>query len=282
MLYGFCRYATALVLGFYGFAKLNGAQFTVLSSELDKPLGDVSGFWLTWQYFGYSAVFGTLIALAQIAVAVLLCWRRTTLLAACVGLGIMATITLIDLTYGVDEAGTAMALFTTACLGFVVATHRADLIRVFWPARPPGETTNRRRIAVKVAAQVAALTVAFAGTYWIANDNNRAPTPLDGAWQVEAGTYQPTDSGHPLDRLYFEYNRAGLVVFRCGEQWIWHDFEVDPGRKELRVRQVWLRKDTPLLFSGTYTFANDRLTIRGTADGSPAPVELSLARIPNR
>ncbi|MEU0882454.1 hypothetical protein ABZ345_27905 [Lentzea sp. NPDC005914] len=270
------------MLTFYGFAKLNGSQFTVLSSELDKPLGDVSGFWLTWRYFGYSPVFGTLIALAQIGLAVLLCWRKSALPAACAGLGIMLTITLIDLTYAIDLGGSVMALFTAACLGFIVFTHRAELVRVLWTERPAGDTTSRRRIAVKVAAQAAVLAVAFAGTYWLANDNNRAPTPLDGAWQVEAGTYQPTGTADPLDRLYFEYNRARLVVFRCREQWIWHDFEVDSDRKELRIRQVWLRKDTPLLFRGTYTLTGDRLTIQGTTDSSPAPVQLSLTRIPNR
>jgi hypothetical protein len=108
-LYAFCRYAAALVLVVYGFAKLNGSQFTVLSSELDKPMGDVSGFWLTWHYFGFSPIFGTLVAVVQIALGVLLCWRKTTLVAACGGLGVLATITLIDLweipkTAGIDPA----------------------------------------------------------------------------------------------------------------------------------------------------------------------------------
>ena len=41
----FVRFATAFVMLFYGFAKINGAQFTILDSELDKPMGWVSGFW---------------------------------------------------------------------------------------------------------------------------------------------------------------------------------------------------------------------------------------------
>ena len=45
----------------------NPAQFTVLDSELDKPMGDVSGFWLTWHWLGYSKVYGSLIALASAA-----------------------------------------------------------------------------------------------------------------------------------------------------------------------------------------------------------------------
>jgi hypothetical protein len=48
-----------------GFAKLNGAQFTILDSQLDRPLRDVSGFWLVWYFFGYSKIHGSLIALIQ-------------------------------------------------------------------------------------------------------------------------------------------------------------------------------------------------------------------------
>jgi hypothetical protein len=281
-LYAFCRYGAALVLVVYGFAKLNGSQFTVLSSELDKPMGDVSGFWLTWHYFGFSPIFGTLVALVQITLGVLLCWRKTTLMAACGGLGVLATITLIDLTYGVDASGTVMAAATTACLGFVVAQHRADLVRVLWTDQHSTDTQGTREVIARVIVQVAVLVAAFAGTYWIANENNRAPTPLDGAWEVRTGTYQPVGTVRPVERLYFEYNRAYLVVFRFGNQWIEHHFEVDPAQRELRIWEQWLRKDTPLLFNGAYELTGDRLVITGTFDDNASPVRLELTRLGNR
>ena len=59
------RWVAAALCILYGFAKLNGSQFTVLDSEVTKPLGQVSGFWLTWYYFGYSPIYGSLIALIQ-------------------------------------------------------------------------------------------------------------------------------------------------------------------------------------------------------------------------
>ena len=281
-MYAFCRYAAALVLVVYGFAKLTGAQFTVLSSELDKPLGDVSGFWLTWHYFSFSPIFGTLVALVQITLGVLLCWRKTTLMAACGGLGLLITITLIDLTYGVDASGTVMAAVTSACLGAVVAQHRADLVRVFWTDQHSTDTRSRRAVIVRVIIQAAVLVAAFAGTHWIANENNRAPTPLDGAWQVRTGTHQPAGTVQPVERLYFEYNRAHLAVFRFGNQWIDHHFEVDPTRRELRIWEQWLRKDTPLLFNGVYELTGDRLVIIGTFDDNASPVRLELTRLRNR
>jgi len=48
LFYRLLRYGTATILLVDGFAKLNGSQFTILDSELDKPMGQVSGFWLTW------------------------------------------------------------------------------------------------------------------------------------------------------------------------------------------------------------------------------------------
>ena len=69
------RWIAAVICILYGFAKLNGSQFTVLDSELTKPLGEVSGFWLTWYYFGYSPVYGNLLALIQIGGGILLVSR---------------------------------------------------------------------------------------------------------------------------------------------------------------------------------------------------------------
>jgi len=89
VLYTIARYFAAFTILFYGFAKLNGSQFTILGSELDKPMGQVSGFWLTWYYFGFSRTYGNLIAGAQILGGVLLTFRKTTLLGACLLLPIL-------------------------------------------------------------------------------------------------------------------------------------------------------------------------------------------------
>ncbi|SDO49625.1 hypothetical protein SAMN05421507_102714 [Lentzea jiangxiensis] len=139
-----------------------------------------------------------------------------------------------------------------------------------------------REVIVRVVIQVAVLVAAFAGTYWIANENNRAPTPLDGAWDVRAGTYQPAGAARPLERLYFECNRAYLVVFRFGDQWVEHHFEVNPTRRELRMWEHWLRRDKPLSSNGVYELSGDQLVITGTFDDNTTPVRLELTRLRNR
>lgn len=281
-MYRLCRHFSAAVLLFHGFAKINGAQFTVLDSELDKPMRKVSGFWLTWHHFGFSPVFGTVIAVGQIVLALLLCWRRTTLLASCIGLGMMTVILLIDVTYGVDFQGTAMASLTAASLGFIVAQHRGELLRLFWTERmaeqPP--TPRSRRVA-KAAALTALLATAGAGSYWIANENNRLPTPLGGAWSVTGGRYQSPGTDQPLDKVHFERNRAYMTVFRFGDQSARHHFEVDPSTKTLKIWEHWLHKSEPI-FAGTYKFrGDDHLLIEGHFNRSGSPAQLEPTRAPS-
>ena len=121
------RYVVALLVITYGFGKLNGSQFTVLDSELDKPMGQVSGFWLTWYYFGYSKVYGNLIALAQVVGGVLLMFGRTTLLGSCLLLPIITNIILVDVFYGVELSALLTALFIEAALLIIIGRTRRRL-----------------------------------------------------------------------------------------------------------------------------------------------------------
>src|SRR2546425_12625108 len=104
------RFGVSFFVIRYGFAKLNGSQFTILTSELDKPMGQVSGFWLTWYYFGYSSVYGNLVGLVQIAGGVLLMFRKTTLLGSCLLLPVVTNIILIDIFYRIALDALLVAL----------------------------------------------------------------------------------------------------------------------------------------------------------------------------
>jgi len=53
-LHTFCRYFLATIIISYAFAKILGTQFTSQPSTYDKPVGLLSGFELTWYYYGYS------------------------------------------------------------------------------------------------------------------------------------------------------------------------------------------------------------------------------------
>lgn len=285
--YTFCRYAAAVVLSTYGFAKLNGSQFTILDSELDKPMGEVHGFWLTWYYFGYSPFFGNLIGVGQVAIALLLAFRRTALLGACLGMGVMTFIVLLGVSYAIDAGATAVAVVTDGLLAGIVWRHKDQLRAVFLPERNPVYATSpirrRHHLGIKVTGVALLLLLPATYTWRVANYNNRAPTPIDGTWSVVSGTHRPPSVGQPLDRIYFEYNRAYMVVFRYGDEWREHHFEVDPGADPdtgaIRMWERWLAKGDEL-FTGTYTRERDRLTLRGTFRTYSDPTELLLRRVP--
>src|SRR5665213_1292596 len=140
------RWIAATLCIFYGFAKLNGSQFTVLDSELSRPLGQVSGFWLTWYYFGYSAAYGTAIALLQILAGILLVVPRTALLGALVLLPIAVNIVLVDVFFGVDLDGTLAAIVLLGCVCVTISMYAPRLKRAVLLDATPTRPTVRALI----------------------------------------------------------------------------------------------------------------------------------------
>ena len=252
----FARWIAAAIMITYGFAKLTGSQFTVLDSEATKPMIEVGGFWLTWYYFGFSTVYGTIIALVEIGGGLLLIWPRTSLIGALVLLPVVGNIILTDVLFGIGALPASVV--TLICLTIVVRPHARRLIQ----AVLLNVDSSRRSLAVRLAAVAALLAAAWGFTYWTANYNNRAPTPIDGIWMVE------DDSG-TLERVFFEYNRAHMAVFRFSDGDAVHHFEVD-SIGHVRVWQQWLRKG-PLIYEGEIV---DAVRIELRPDGNDSAIVL--------
>jgi hypothetical protein len=275
------RFIVSFLIIFYGFAKLNGAQFTILSSELDKPMGQVSGFWLTWYYFGYSPIYGTLIGLAQIVGGVLLMFRKTTLLGACLLFPILGNIVLIDIFYGVDLQGLLAAFIIEFALVGILAVHRHELLAVFWSKQNrlfPDRWSTRSRVFGKYAIRILMIALPAVYTYWVANYNNRLPTQLDGAWEVVSVSPQSEAGGNAPAIIFFERNRAFMCVFKSkDESYKQHHFEVDEHKRTITIWEEWLRKGTQI-FAGTYELSGDDLRLSGKFVNSSEETILVLKR----
>jgi hypothetical protein len=265
----FVRFAAAFVMLFYGFAKINGAQFTILDSELDKPMGRVSGFWLTWYYFGYSPVYKTFLALAEIGGALLLMFQRTTLAGAFLLCAVLANVVMVDLCYGVDVGAMLIALMLLAGMVWLVAQEGETLKALFWPAA--GDRSRWGAWALRLAL----VASTFAWTYWTANYNNRLPTPLDGAWEVVQ--VEPSSLADQTPRrIFFEHNRAQMVVFRANDgSYAVHDFGIDEKSKSIRMWEEWLSRKKPI-FEGSYALTESELLLDGTFSASPSPGHCSM------
>lgn len=252
------RWTIGALFVLYGFAKLNDAQFTVLDSELDRPMGEVAGFWLTWYYFGYSAVYGSLIALVEVAGGLLLTLRRWWLAGALVLLPIIGNIALVDVFYGVDLGATVVAFLLLAGLVVLVAPHASRLLDVVRTGEGDGDRGGR---VGGWTARTAIVALAFAVTWWAANVNNRRPTAIDGVWDVVAAEGALAD----VDRVFFERNRAFMAVLRdTAGSYTQRHFEVDEAGG-VRVWADWLSRGE-LLLEGTM---EDDGTVRlAAADGT--------------
>jgi hypothetical protein len=260
------RYVVAFLVITYGFAKLNGSQFTILDSELDKPMGEVSGFWLTWYYFGYSKVYGNLIALLQVLGGILLMFRRTTLLGTCLLLPLFANIILVDIFYRIDLGALLVALFIEAALLIILAPHVRELYDLFWVKQKPLDPAKSSRGIAKVgkyAARAVLILLPAIFTFWVANYNNRLPTPVDGTWDVVEVTPTLEPGAKVPSVIFFEKNRAHLCVFKDRQgSYESHHFEVNPNQRTISIWQRWLQKGATL-FDGRYEMSEGRLRLNG-------------------
>jgi hypothetical protein len=274
VLHQVCRWTTALILLQYGFAKLFGAQFTILDSQLDTPMGMVSGFWLTWYYFDYSPIMGNLVGLVQIGLGAALALPRTVLLGAAGAFAALGGISVLNVSYEIDFGALVISLVGTACAAYLLWERRRELAAVFWQA---GRRVRAPWRSVAVLAVLVGITASC--SYWTANYNNRLPTPLDGTWDVTAGAFAPAGLPGPAERVYFEHNRAYQLVLRSGQTWQTHHFEVDPATATIGVWREWLRKGEQLL-SGRYALTGDRLVVTGTNLTTRQPLRWELRRVP--
>lgn len=264
------RWLVAAVAITYGFAKLNESQFTILDSELDKPLGTVSGFWLTWYYFGYSKVYGTIIACAQILGGLLLTLRATALLGALLLSPVFANIVLVDVFYGIDPGATVIALGITIGLLYVVAPAVPAILEVILPS----QRAWLRGSPLLWIPRLALVGGAFVLTYWTANFNNRSPTPIDGVWV-------PAAEDADFEKVFFERNRAHMVVIKHGEgDYREHQFQVDDEGRVIirqRYRPTESVDDSGVIMEGR-TNPDGSLTIWPIADGPQQATPLLRVR----
>ena len=280
-IYTALRFVASFLILIYGFAKLNGSQFTILASELDKPMREVSGFWLTWYYFGYSSIYGNFIALVQIIGGTLLTFRRTTLLGSCILLPVITNIILVDIFYSIDLGALLVALIIETALIIILTHHKEELLEVFWRKQnslfASGSSAKLKSYGTH-ALRVLMILIPAIFTYWVANYNNRFPTPIDGAWTlVETSPHQESIS-NALTAIFFERNRAYLCVFKRQDgTYEWHHFEIDPTKGTIRMWDQWLQKG-PQIFDGIYEISDDGLRLRGKFANSSAESLLVLRR----
>lgn len=130
---GICRYLLGITMIPYGLTKIMRTQFLISPEAWKRPLEQLSGISLTWAFLGHSPWFTVVLGLLEFIPALLLLFRRTTLLGAILMLPMTLNVLLINYAYNLWDSTKQMAifLFVLNCLVLFYERERiAQLLRV--------------------------------------------------------------------------------------------------------------------------------------------------------
>ncbi len=220
------RYALAITLFSYGFAKIFPVQFQPPGlGRLLEPLHSFSPMGLLWTFMGFSPAYTIFAGACETAGGLLLLFRRTTTLGALVSAAVLLNVVVLNFCYDVPVKLYSFNLLLMAVFLLVPDLDRLANVFVFnRPAKPSTTdsvlfTARPVRIASIVAKTLFILLILSArigGSYsfW-KSIHGRANPPLYGVWQVEklvrnGKEVAPADSTY-WRRITFEFPASMLI-----------------------------------------------------------------------
>lgn len=189
------RYSIALGLASYALAKILPQQFPPLTwSALEVRVGELSPMRLLWNFMQYSQPYAFFGGVMEMAVVVLLCFRRTATLGALTCIAVMSNVAFLNLAYGVQVKLYSLMMVASAAVLVLYDTPR--LMAMFAVNRPVAPATDAPFITDRLAAPVRwAIKIVLVGSVLVSSYITMAPAmaaqratpgPVDGAWLVNS------------------------------------------------------------------------------------------------
>ncbi len=104
-----------------------GIQFGHMYFRDNALAKNLSGYDLTWFYFGHSYILSIIVALIQIGGSILILFRRTVFLGAAILLPVMTLIVLIDVFYKIYWDATMNAILFTLGLLYILSLFKKEI-----------------------------------------------------------------------------------------------------------------------------------------------------------
>lgn len=254
--YTFCRYFLATMIISYALAKIFETQFISQPSVYDKPIGNLSGFELTWFYYGYSYWYGLIIASTQIISSLLLFFRQTTRIGIIIFLSFMINILLMDFAYDIDGAK-GMAVVLTIMALFVFFSDYNELIKYFIKTPPLFEKERTIKINKISKLKFIYIPLVFIGLFVLITtlkDKFLSQNQFFGAWENVKNN----------ERIYFEsantfqkVNNSTFKPINSGT----YTFEKD----SIYLKETQEENQTPeIILKGKFNINNNELKIETT------------------
>lgn len=265
----------------YGTAKVVGMQFYRRFYLLDSRIVDMKPMNLAWSFFGHAYGYQAISGAIEIVGAVLLCFRRTTTLGACVLFAVMSNVVLVNFYYDVS-----VKLFSSVYLAMIVYLLALETKR-FWaffvtdapaPPRPylrgPRPPSSRAVVAHRAwVAMVLGLPAADI-VHEAVKHRLFTDEPLLGAWSVERqeGLEQlVSDASQPWTKIYFEKGDYGFI--RVGGKRVPFTFRFDEPGRQLRLSMSGDASSRALV--GSFDLHDHTARFGGSGDGRPFVLELT-------
>lgn len=199
----------AYEISVYGFAKILRTQFMTSYSRGDIPVGNLSGFELTWNYFSHSYTFACILGAIQIGGAVLLLFKRTRLLGVFILLPVMVNIVFINVFYDIAVGAFINSVIFTVGLTYLLLLQWKAVKALFFPKRARPKIAGRTILAtiLKILTIGAAFATiysyvategtasAFTGKWVLKEFKNNGKIVPDTNWQQNPGSWS---------NIYFE------------------------------------------------------------------------------
>lgn len=190
------RYSIALGLASYAMGKLYPVQFSPLTPpDLELRVGELSPMALLWTFMRYSPVYSTIAGVLEMAVVVLLCFRRTALLGALLCIPVMLNVMLMNLCFNVVvKLYSTMTVVSALVLVLPDARRLVDTLVLrrsvpAQPVRPPfrSRRLNQVRWPVKLVLVGGVLLSSAAAMRAVrAGAQADAASPVGGTWDVSS------------------------------------------------------------------------------------------------
>jgi hypothetical protein len=245
---GIIAFYVAYEISVYGVSKIMKTQLQAPHFVLETPMSELSGFWQTWAYFGYSQTLALIVGSIQVGGSILLLFRKTRLIGAFILLPVLMQINLINHFYDISPLAYYNALHYTAILLFFMLLDFNKLKAAFLSHRET-MSLNWKMLALNIA-RIAVIGAAF---YYINHWKHtfQVKTKLNGVWQVESltqnqRTFLPTVSQDSIwSKIYFEW-RYGCVFKYHPDKFQAHDlngaYKVDETQQTVKIN--FAPKDT--------------------------------------
>lgn len=216
------RYFLASIILSYGFAKVFASQFPHLMANMDARMTELTPMRVAWAFFGYSKGYQIFLGWGEVIPAVLLLFRRTTLLGSILMFTVMLNVFLVNIFFDVCvklNSGIYMVLAL-----YIMLQETSRLWSFFFTQQITGPRVHPvlahprwLKITGKVLNYLALAYILFtsATDAWSMYQYAHTPVtqaPMQGPWRAVSATVWKQDQWQPqfmqdslyADRIFFE------------------------------------------------------------------------------